>query len=225
MKRRHDPEYPREHFHLVGRLEPRHHHGQHDAGVVLPMMVTRLQSTNQVEMFSRIFGVMSPLHHRLDGQAFAEREVFSLRSCRRVCRRVGSRRAEARRNRSPRCLRGTMLPSSPPPTAAAPPRSCADPSGHRSADHRRGYRPQDSLSIQSTFPSIKRGGGRDDSHPNSLLTGKITGNFEKNANSPCHGGKGGPSNKEAEAKFHPSSYLSDNEWVVVSCGGSNQHHA
>src|SRR6516165_784234 len=29
-------------------------------GVVLPMMVTRLQSTNQVEMFSRIFGVMSP---------------------------------------------------------------------------------------------------------------------------------------------------------------------
>src|SRR6516164_10656966 len=57
------------------------------------------------------------------------------------------------------------------------------------------------------------------------ITGKITGNFEKNANSPCHGGKGGPSNKEAEAKFHPLSYLSDKEWVVVSCGGSNQHHA
>ncbi len=47
-------------------------------------------------------------HHRLDGQAFAEREVFSLRSCRRACRRVGSRRAEARRNRSPQCLRETM---------------------------------------------------------------------------------------------------------------------
>src|SRR6516165_10832177 len=110
---------------------------------------------------------------------------------------------------------GAPRSSSPPPTAAAPPRSCADPSGHRSADHRRGYRPQDSLSIQSTFPSKKGGGGRDDSHPNSLLTGKITGNFEKNANSPCHGGKGGPSNKEAEAKFHPFSYLSDKEWVVL----------
>src|SRR5262249_59102565 len=35
--------------------------------------------------------------------------LFSLRSCRRVCRRVGSRRAEARRNRSLRCLRGTIL--------------------------------------------------------------------------------------------------------------------
>jgi hypothetical protein len=35
-------------------------------------------------------------------------EVFNLRSCRRVCRRLGSRRAEAQRNRSPRCLRGTM---------------------------------------------------------------------------------------------------------------------
>jgi hypothetical protein len=35
-------------------------------------------------------------------------ELFSLRSCRRVCRRAGSRRAEARRNRSPRCLRGTL---------------------------------------------------------------------------------------------------------------------
>src|SRR5262249_33257560 len=34
--------------------------------------------------------------------------AFNLRSCRRVCRRGGSRRAEARRNRSPRCLRGTM---------------------------------------------------------------------------------------------------------------------
>jgi hypothetical protein len=34
--------------------------------------------------------------------------VFSPRSCRRVCPRVGSRRAEARRNRSPRCLRGTI---------------------------------------------------------------------------------------------------------------------
>ena len=41
----------------------------------------------------------------------------------------------------------------------------------------------------------------------------------------ANGGKGGPSNKEAEAKFHPLSYLSDKEWVVVSCGGSNQHHA
>src|SRR5215471_15573640 len=30
-RRRHDPAYPREHFQLVGRLEPRHHHGQHDA--------------------------------------------------------------------------------------------------------------------------------------------------------------------------------------------------
>jgi len=34
-------------------------------------------------------------------------ELFSLRSCRRVYRRAGSRRAEARRNRSPRRLRGT----------------------------------------------------------------------------------------------------------------------
>src|SRR5215831_13774554 len=33
--------------------------------------------------------------HRLDGQAFADARVFSLRSCRRVCRRVESRRAEA----------------------------------------------------------------------------------------------------------------------------------
>src|SRR5215471_2709618 len=38
----------------------------------------------------------------------AAADLFSLRLCRRVCRRVGSRRAEARRNRSPRCLRGTM---------------------------------------------------------------------------------------------------------------------
>ena len=35
-------------------------------------------------------------------------ELFSLHLCRRVCRQSGSRRAEARRNRSPRCLRGTM---------------------------------------------------------------------------------------------------------------------
>ena len=35
-------------------------------------------------------------------------QLFSLRLYRRVCRRLGSRRAEARRNRSPRCLRGTM---------------------------------------------------------------------------------------------------------------------
>src|SRR5262247_1400487 len=34
--------------------------------------------------------------------------LFSLRSCRRVCRRVGRRRVEAQRNRSSRCLRGTM---------------------------------------------------------------------------------------------------------------------
>ena len=34
--------------------------------------------------------------------------LFSLRSCSWVCRQSGSRRAEARRNRSPRCLRGTM---------------------------------------------------------------------------------------------------------------------
>jgi hypothetical protein len=34
--------------------------------------------------------------------------LFSLRSCRRVCRRIGSHHAEARRNRSPRHLRGTM---------------------------------------------------------------------------------------------------------------------
>ena len=33
--------------------------------------------------------------------------VFSLRSYRRVCRRVGSHRVEARRNRLLRCLRGT----------------------------------------------------------------------------------------------------------------------
>ena len=132
-----------------------------------------------------------------------DRIEFGLRSCRRVRCQVGSRRAEARRNRSPRCLRGTMLPSSPPPTAAAPPRSCADPSGHRSADHRRGYRPQDSLSIQSTFPSIKRGGGRDDSHPNSLLTGKITGNFEKNANSPCQRWEGRPQQQRGGGKVSP----------------------
>ena len=47
-------------------------------------------------------------HRGLDGQASAEWEVFSLRSCRRVCRRVGSRPAGARRSRSPRCLPGTM---------------------------------------------------------------------------------------------------------------------
>src|SRR5262245_30072861 len=34
--------------------------------------------------------------------------LFSIRSCSWVCRQSGSRRAEARRNRSPRCLRGTM---------------------------------------------------------------------------------------------------------------------
>jgi len=39
-------------------------------------------------------------------------ELFSLRLCGRVCRRVGSRRAEARRNRSPRCPRGTVLRTS-----------------------------------------------------------------------------------------------------------------
>ena len=39
-RRRHDPEYPREHFHLVGRLEPRHHHGQHDAAARPPTMRT-----------------------------------------------------------------------------------------------------------------------------------------------------------------------------------------
>jgi hypothetical protein len=39
----------------------------------------------------------------------AEWGVFSLRACRRVCHRVGNRREEAQRNRSPRCLRGTML--------------------------------------------------------------------------------------------------------------------
>ena len=38
---------------------------------------------------------------------FAGAGIFTLRSCRRVCRRAGSRRAEARRNLSPRCLRGT----------------------------------------------------------------------------------------------------------------------
>jgi hypothetical protein len=31
------------------------------------------------------------------------------------------------------------------------------------------------------IPLYKKGGWRDDPHPNSLLTGKITGNFEKNA--------------------------------------------
>jgi len=34
--------------------------------------------------------------------------LFSLRSCRRVCRPPGSPRAAVRRNRSPRCLRETM---------------------------------------------------------------------------------------------------------------------
>src|SRR5262249_60274836 len=51
----------------------------------------------------------------LGGLGTAERDVFSLRSGRRVFRRAGSPRAEARRNRSPRCLRGTMsrVPSLP----------------------------------------------------------------------------------------------------------------
>jgi hypothetical protein len=38
----------------------------------------------------------------------AAADLFSLRLCRQVCRRVRSRRAEARRNQSPRYLRGTM---------------------------------------------------------------------------------------------------------------------
>jgi hypothetical protein len=46
------------------------------------------------------------IHHNY--QAFAERSVFSLRACRRVCRRVGNRREEAQRNRSLRCFRETM---------------------------------------------------------------------------------------------------------------------
>ena len=46
---------------------------------------------------------------RLDLQILAERKLFSLRSWRRACRRVGSRCAEARRNRLPRCLRGTLV--------------------------------------------------------------------------------------------------------------------
>src|SRR5207244_554511 len=33
---------------------------------------------------------------------------FSPHLCTRVCRQLGSRRAEARKNRSPRCLRGTI---------------------------------------------------------------------------------------------------------------------
>jgi hypothetical protein len=43
-----------------------------------------------------------------NSEVFVLTDVFSLRSCKRVCRRVGSRRAEARRNRSLRCLRGTI---------------------------------------------------------------------------------------------------------------------
>jgi hypothetical protein len=42
------------------------------------------------------------------GLGIAEPQAFSPRLCRRVCRRGGSRRAEARRNRSPQYLRETM---------------------------------------------------------------------------------------------------------------------
>jgi len=35
-------------------------------------------------------------------------ELFNFRPCRWACRQVGNHRAEARRNRSPRCLHGTM---------------------------------------------------------------------------------------------------------------------
>src|SRR6516164_9453451 len=66
---------------------------------------------------------------------------FSVRSRRRVCRRVGSRRAEAQRNRSPRCLRGTKphvpnLPESPHDIAwAADPLFAAEPELHLALEH------------------------------------------------------------------------------------------
>src|SRR5262249_36009638 len=43
----------------------------------------------------------------LSGALRRRSELFNFRSCRRVCRQLKSRHAEARKNRSPRCLHGT----------------------------------------------------------------------------------------------------------------------